>query len=96
MVESLALALTMCGSTFVYLASPNQRWLSAKPPQRLFMVAGGVLLIAGLAAWIATLRPLAGFFVTLHAAMVCLFAFPYVAALCGVVRQNRHAQRRSS
>jgi hypothetical protein len=51
-------------------------------------VAAGVLLAAGLVAWIAGLRPLSGFFVTLHVAMVCLFAFPYLAALFGVERKN--------
>lgn len=51
-------------------------------------MAGSLLLAAGLAAWIAALRPLAGFFVALHVAMVCLFAFPYVAALRGVWRKN--------
>jgi hypothetical protein len=49
-------------------------------------------LAGGLAAWIAALRPLAGFFVALHVAMVCLFVFPYAAALCRFVRKNRHAK----
>lgn len=88
MVAGLALALALLGNAFVYLASPNQKWLPLVPPRRLFMAAGGVLLIASLAAWMATLRPLAGFFVTLHVAMACLLAFPYVAALRDVVRGN--------
>jgi hypothetical protein len=46
-----------------------------------FLATGSLLLAAGLAAWISALRPLAGFFVTLHVAMACLFAFPYIAAL---------------
>ncbi|WP_276326526.1 hypothetical protein [Bradyrhizobium valentinum] len=37
--------------------------------------------MAGLIAWIAAFLPLSGIFVTLHVAMVCLFAFPYAAAL---------------
>ena len=49
---------------------------------------GSLLLIAGLAAWIAELRPLAGFFVALHVVMVCLFIFPYSAALRGFARKN--------
>lgn len=88
MVMGLALAFNILGSAFLYLANPNQKWLSRTPPRRLFLVAGGMLLIASLAAWTATLRPPAGFFVTLHVAMVCLCAFPYVAALRGVVRAS--------
>jgi hypothetical protein len=84
----LALALTIVGCGFLYLASPNQKWLSLVPPQRLLLAVGSLLLIAGLATWIAALRPLVGFFVTLHVTMVCLFVFPYVAALCGVGRAN--------
>jgi hypothetical protein len=49
---------------------------------------GFLLLAAGLAAWIAALRPLAGFFVALHVAMVCLYVFPYSAALRNFVRKN--------
>jgi hypothetical protein len=84
----LALALTMVGCVFLYLASPNQKWLSLVPPRRPLLAVGSLLLIAGLAAWIAALRPLAGFFVTLHVAMVCLFVFPYSAALRSVGRRN--------
>jgi hypothetical protein len=81
MVVFLALTLTIAGCVCLYLASPNQKWLAQAPPGRPLLVAGGLLLAAGLAAWIAALRPLAGFFVTLHVAMVCLFAFPCIAAL---------------
>jgi hypothetical protein len=81
MVVVLALALTIAGCVCLYLASPNQKWLAQAPPGKALLVAGGVLLAAGLAAWIAALRPLAGFFVALHVAMVCLFVFPYSAAL---------------
>jgi hypothetical protein len=88
MVVCLALALTVFGSALLYLANPNQKWLSRVPPRRLFLAAGSLLLIAGLAVWIAALRPLAGFFVTLHVAMVCLFAFPFIGALCRVGRRN--------
>jgi hypothetical protein len=83
-----ALALTIVGCVFLYLASPNQKWLSLVPPRRPLLAVGSLLLIAGLAAWIAALRPLAGFFVTLHVAMVCLFVFPYSAALRSVGRRN--------
>jgi hypothetical protein len=88
MVVFLALTLTIAGCTCLYLASPNQKWLAQAPPGKALLVAGCVLLAIGLAAWIAALRPLSGFFVTLHVAMVCLFAFPYLAALCGVGRKN--------
>jgi drug/metabolite transporter (DMT)-like permease len=88
MVVALALALTVAGCVCLYLASPNQKWLAQAPPGKALLVAAGVLLAAGLVAWIAGLRPLSGFFVTLHVAMVCLFAFPYLAALFGVERKN--------
>ena len=84
MLTLLALALTVAGSACLYLASPNQRWLSHMPPTRPLLVAAGVLLAAGLALWIAALRPLSGVAVALHVAMVCLFAFPYAAALRGI------------
>lgn len=84
----LALALTIAGCACLYSASPNQRWFMQAPPGKPLAVAGGLLLAAGLAAWIAALRPLAGFFAALHVAMVCLFVFPYSAALCGVGREN--------
>jgi hypothetical protein len=88
MVVFLALTLTIAGCTCLYLASPNQKWLAQAPPGKALLVAGGVLLAIGLAAWIAALRPLSGFFVALHVAMVCLFAFPYLAALRGVGRKS--------
>ncbi|WP_347888704.1 hypothetical protein ABHF54_03605 [Nitrosomonas europaea] len=88
MLVFAALALTMAGCVYLYLASPNQKWLVQALPGRPALVAGGLLLAAGLAAWITVLRPLAGFFVTLHVAMVCLFAFPYIAALRGKGRRN--------
>ena len=88
MVVFLALALTMAGCACLYLASPNQKWLAQALPGRPALVAGSLLLAAGLAAWIAALRPLPGFFVTLHVAMVCLFVFPYSAALRSFGRKN--------
>lgn len=81
MIAVLALALTIAGCACLYLASPNQRWLAQALPGRPVLVAGCLLLAAGLAAWIAALRPLAGFFAALHVAMVCCFVFPYSAAL---------------
>jgi hypothetical protein len=88
MIEVLALTLTVLGCASLYLASPNQKWLSLVSRRWLLLAVGSLLLIAGLAAWIAALRPLAGFFVALHVAMVCLFVFPYSAALRGFGRKN--------
>lgn len=88
MITALALALTLVGSACLYLASPNQRWLAQALPGRPALVAGCFLLAAGLAAWIVALRPLAGFFVALHVAMVCLFVFPYAAALRSLKRKS--------
>ncbi|WP_438279107.1 hypothetical protein [Nitrobacter sp.] len=88
MIVVLALALTVPGCACLYLASPNQKWLSQAPPRRLLLAAGSLLLVAGLIAWITAFRPLSGLFVTLHVAMVCLFVFPYAAALRGVWRSN--------
>lgn len=85
---TLALILTVLGCASLYLASPNQKWLAKALPGRSALVAGCLLLAAGLAAWIAVLRPLAGFFVALHVAMVCLFVFPYSAALRSIGRKN--------
>jgi hypothetical protein len=88
MVVFLALTLTIAGCVCLYLASPNQKWLAQAPRGKALLVAGGVLLAIGLATWIAALRPLSGFFVTLHVVMVCLFVFPYLAALRGFGRKN--------
>ena len=77
----LALILVIVGCACLYLASPNQRWLGQPLPRGPAVVAGCLLLVAGVAAWTVALRPLAGFFVALHVAMVCLFVFPYSAAL---------------
>jgi hypothetical protein len=49
---------------------------------------GSLLLVAGLATWIAALRPVAGMVVTLDVAMVCLLASPYAGALRGVWRKT--------
>lgn len=81
MAAFLALTLTIAGCMSLYLASPHQKWLAQAPPRKPLLVAAGLLLAAGLAAWIAPSRPLAGFFVALHVAMVCLFAFPFLGAL---------------
>lgn len=88
MVVVLALALTILGCAGLYLASPNQKWLAQVPAAKPLFVANSLLLAAGLAAWIAASRPLAGFFVALHVAMVCLFVFPYAAALRSVGQKN--------
>lgn len=88
MVVALALALTIAGCACLYLASPNQRWLAKALPGRPVLVASSLLLAAGLVAWIVALRPLAGFFVALHVAMVCLFVFPYSAALRRLGRKS--------
>lgn len=88
MIVVLGLTLTVLGCACLYLASPNQKWLRLAPPGRLLLAAGSLLLASGLAAWIAAFRPLSGLFVTLHVAMVCLFAFPYIAALRATWRRN--------
>jgi hypothetical protein len=87
-VVVLALILTIAGCACLYLASPNQKWLAQALPGRPVFVAGSLLLAAGLATWIGALQPLAGFFVTLHIAMVCLFVFPCSAALRSFGRKN--------
>ena len=89
MVAILALTLTICGCACIYLASPNQKWCLRSLPRAPLRAASGLLLAASLAAWTAALQPLAGFFVTLHVAMVCLFAFPYIATL-RVILRTRH------
>lgn len=88
MVKIFALVLIILGCVFLYLVSPNQKWLTQALPTKLALVASGLLLAAGFATWITILRPLVGFFVALHVTMVCLFAFPYIAALRAVLRKN--------
>ena len=88
MVVVLALVLTIAGCACLYLASPNQTWCSRPLSRTPLLGAGGLLLAIGLTAWIAPLRPLSGFFVALHVAMVCLFAFPYIAALRAARRET--------
>lgn len=88
MAVVLALVLVILGCGCLYLASPHQKWLAHALPRRPAVLAGSVLLMAGLAAWIVALRPLAGFFVALHVAMVCLFVFPYAAALRSFGRRH--------
>ena len=88
MIVVLALSLTILGCACLHLASPNQKWLPKAPPGRPLLAAAGLLLVAGLAAWIAVLRPLSAVFVLLHVAMVCLFVFPYAAALRGSLRRR--------
>jgi len=88
MVAVLALVLTIAGCACLYLASPHQKWLAQALPGRPVLVAGSLLLAAALVAWIAALRPLAGFFVALHVAMVCFFVFPYSAALRSFGRKS--------
>jgi hypothetical protein len=88
MIIFLALTLTIAGCVCLYLASPNQKWLAQALPGRPILVAGGLLLLAGLATFIAAWRPLCGVFMTLHVTMVCLLVFPYVAALRGIGRET--------
>ena len=75
-----ALVLTIAACVCLYLVSPNQRWRARALP-RPFLAAGLALLAAGIGLWAMALQPIAGFFVALHVAMVCLFAFPYIAVL---------------
>lgn len=88
MIKVLALTLTILGCACLYLASPNQKWRLRAFPRTPLWGAGSLLLASGLAAWIAALQPLSGVVVTLHVAMVCLFAFPYIAALRAAQRRN--------
>ncbi|MEH2534918.1 hypothetical protein V1277_005785 [Bradyrhizobium sp. AZCC 1588] len=88
MVVIVALTMTICGCACLYLASPNQKWLSQNLPRKPLMAAGSLMSVAGLFAWIAAFLPLSGLFVTLHVMMVCLFAFPYAAALRGTLWKN--------
>jgi hypothetical protein len=88
MTTVLALALNIFGCACLYLATPNQKWRSKAPPRKPLLATGSLLLTIDLAVWIAALRPLSGVVVTLDIAMVCLVAFPYLAALGGILRRN--------
>lgn len=88
MITVLALTLNIFGCACLYLASPNQKWRSQAPSRTPLLATGALLLALSLALWIVALRPLSGVVVTMDVAMVCLFAFPYTAALGGILRRN--------
>lgn len=78
---TLGLMLALAGSLFIYLASPNQRWLAAPWAALPARGAGGLLLLG---AWLALLRDfqvlVAVFFLGTWL-MLLFVAWPYLGAL---------------
>lgn len=85
----IGLLTILSGSTAIYLASPNQRWLAVPWPARPARTTGILLLVAGLIALLQTLRPAAGTFVFVHWLMLIFVLFPYLGALLVSRRKTR-------
>lgn len=77
----IGLLAPLLGSTALYLASPNQRWLATPWPARPARAAGGLCLAVGLHALLQTLQAAAGVFVFVTWLMLLCVLFPYIGAL---------------
>lgn len=88
---ALGLLLAAAGCACVYLASPHQRWRAAPWPARPARAAGGLLLVAGLAAFLQVLQTAAASFVFVHWLMLLFVLFPYLGALLS----SRHDRRQT-
>lgn len=82
----LELAALPAGCACIYLASPNQRWLTKALPYRGIRRFGVVLLIASLLAFSKRMQPAAAIFVFIVSLMLLFILFSYVGALISAQR----------
>lgn len=85
----IGLLALLSGAAAIYLASPNQRWLSAPWPARPARLSGLLLLLAGYLALRQALQPAAGTFVFVHGLIVLFILFPCLSALRGAQQKTR-------
>ena len=92
MITLCALLLSMAGATFTYLASTQQKLLSAplRPHTRLVAIA---MAAGGVAAWLETTGTGAGIAATLTTWMLTWVALPYLAWWRGAPESTRAGTR---
>lgn len=92
MITLCALLLSMAGATLTYLASTQQKLLSAPlhPHTRLVAIA---MAAGGLAAWLEAIGTGAGIAATLTTWMLTWVALPYLAWRCGASEPTRAGSR---
>lgn len=78
---TLGLALAAAGAAGLYLASPNQRWLSRPWPARPARWAGGLLLASAGVALLQVFQAVAAVFVLATWSMLCFVVLPYLGGL---------------
>lgn len=79
----IGLAAALLGCAGLYLASPNQRLLTARWPARPTRIVGAALLAAG---WLGLARDMQALTATFTFVVVLMLAFavlPYAGALLG-------------
>lgn len=74
------LFLTAAGAVLLYLASEHQRLLARRPSPKPLLMAGGICLLAGAAAWVGAWGGLVGGLLALAVWMTVSVALPYLLA----------------
>lgn len=86
----IGLALVSLGCVCIYLASPNQRWLSAPWRARSARWVGSVLLLGGGVALAREMQLLTTIFVFVTVLMLLFSVLPYLGALLSIRRRGQH------
>lgn len=79
-----AFLLTSLGSLLLYAASDNQRVFRRVPSPRALLVLAAILLLLGIAAWVASWGGLVGGLLALLTWMLLSIALPYATARWGI------------
>lgn len=82
----IGLLLVLSGSAFIYLASPNQRWLAAPLTGRPGRALG--LLLIGWLCLTRDMQILAATFVLVTFLMLAFVLLPYLGALRSIGRER--------
>lgn len=86
----IGLALVSLGCVCIYLASPNQRWLSAPWRARPARWVGSVLLLGGGVALAREMQLLTTIFVFVTVLMLLFSVLPYLGAFLSIRRRGQH------
>ena len=78
--STLGLVLTSAGAIAMYAASEHQRLVRNRQRAWPYLSAGGVLMVPGIAAWVASWGGLVGGLLALSVWMTVSIAMPYLLA----------------
>lgn len=77
----VGLLFSLVGACLIYLASPNQRWMTRPLPPSLGRLGGSLLLLVGGFALGQVMQPVTASFVLFTWLMLVFSLLPYLGAL---------------